>query len=102
MKTGEQELTLHESATYQIKVPGRLDETWLDWAGGMTVAVEGQGSGSRVTTFTGTIDQAALHGLLRQLYALGLPLISVRCIERSSEDAPESDQPQVQGESISE
>jgi hypothetical protein len=29
---------------------------------------------------TGTVDQAALHGLLRQLYSLGVPLISVNCL----------------------
>jgi hypothetical protein len=30
---------------------------------------------------TGTIDQAALQGLLRRLYSLGLPLISANCVE---------------------
>ena len=34
-----------------------------------------------VTILTGTVDQAALQGLLRKLYSLGLPLISVNCIE---------------------
>jgi hypothetical protein len=42
----------------------------------MTIAVESDGP--PVTTLTGTIaDQAALQGLLRWLYSLGLPLISV-------------------------
>jgi hypothetical protein len=34
-----------------------------------------------VTTLTGAVDQAALQGLLRRLYSLGLPLISVECVE---------------------
>jgi hypothetical protein len=35
-------------------------------------------------TLTATVDQAALHSLLRRLYALGMPLISVMCIECES------------------
>ena len=37
--------------------------------------------GLPVTFLTGTLDQAALLGLLRRLYSLGLPLISVICLE---------------------
>ena len=81
MKEVKQKLTLDRPATYQIKVPGRLDESWSDWAGRMTLAVESDGDGLPVTTLTGTVDQAALQGLLRRLYSLGLPLISVICIE---------------------
>ena len=77
-------LTLDQPATYQIKVPGHLDESWSDWAGGMTITVESEGDGLPVTTLTGTVDQAALQGLLRRLYALGLPLISVNCVECGS------------------
>ena len=45
------------------------------------MAVESEGEDPPVTILTGTVDQAALHGLLRRLYSLGLPLISVNCIE---------------------
>jgi hypothetical protein len=62
-------------------MPGHLDESWSDWAGGMTITVEIDGDGLPVTTLTGTLDQAALQGLLRRLYSLGLPLISVICVE---------------------
>ena len=74
-------LTLYRPATYQIKVPGELDESWSDWVAGMTIAVESEGEDPPVTTLTGTVDQAALHGVLRRLYSLGLPLISVNRIE---------------------
>jgi hypothetical protein len=43
----------------------------------MTIAIHSEEDGSPVTTLTCTVDQAALHGLLRRLYSLGLPLISV-------------------------
>jgi hypothetical protein len=49
--------------------------------GGMTITLESVGEGPPVTTPTGTLDQAALHSVLRRLYALGLPLISVVCVE---------------------
>jgi hypothetical protein len=80
MKEVKQKLTLDQPATYQIKVPGHLDERWSDWAEGMTITVEGGDDGPPVTTLTGTVDQAALQSLLRWLYSLGLPLISVNWV----------------------
>jgi len=77
----KRKLSLHEPVTYQLKVPGELDESWSEWNGKVTIAVERIDDGPPITTLTGTFDQAALHSLLRQLYSLGLPLISVICIE---------------------
>jgi hypothetical protein len=77
LKKDERKLTLDRPATYQIKVPGHLDQSWSEWAGGMTVVVESGDNDLPVTTLTGTFDQAALQGLLRRLYSLGVPLISV-------------------------
>jgi hypothetical protein len=81
LKVIKQKLTLDRPATYQIKVPGELDRSLSECAGGMTVKVGSEGDGLPVTTLTGTVDQAALQGLLRRLYSLGLPLISVICVE---------------------
>ncbi len=82
MKDIHQKLTLAQPATYQIKVPGQLDASWSEWAGGMALTVECEGDGPPVTTLTGTVaDQAALQSLLRRLYSLGLPLISVNWVE---------------------
>lgn len=81
MKTEKQKLTLDRPATYQIKVPGHLDENWSDWAGEMTVAVGSDENDLPITSLTGTFDQAALQGFLRRLYSLGLPLISVIFLE---------------------
>ena len=72
---------LDQPATYQIKVQGRLDERWSDWFGGMTIAVERAAEGPPITMLTGTVaDQAALQGILRALYTLGLPVCSVTCV----------------------
>ena len=69
--------TLHRPATYEIKVPGQLDKSWTEWIEGMTLAVESASEEPTLTTLTVTVDQAALQALLRRLYSLGLPLISV-------------------------
>jgi hypothetical protein len=81
MMSEKNKLTLDKPSTNQIKVPGHIDERWADWDGGMTITVESNGEGLPVTTLTGTFDQAALQGLLRRLYSLGLLLISVICVE---------------------
>jgi len=77
-------LALDQPATYQIVVPGELGPGWSDWIE-MAITVETEGEGPPVTTLTGTVaDQAALQGLLRRLYSLGLPLISLVCLEDPS------------------
>ena len=76
-------LTLDQPVTYEIKIPGALYEKRLDWNGGLEITVESEGIGSPITILTITADQAALHGLLRYLYSLGLPLISVIWVECS-------------------
>ena len=63
---------------YEIRLKGLLDRDWGDWFGGVTVTLEEDGA----TLLTcHIVDQAALHGLLRQIRDLGLPLISVNRIE---------------------
>jgi hypothetical protein len=81
MKSARQKPTLDRPAVYEIKVPGELDESWTDWDGKMTVTVEGEGEGPPITALTGVVDQAALHSLLRRLYSLGLPLVSVNRVD---------------------
>ena len=74
-------LTLDQPVKYQIQVPGHMDTSRLDWVGELVVGTGCDDSGSPITTLSGTFDQAALIGLLRRLYSLGLPLISVKCLE---------------------
>ena len=83
MKNVKHKLTLYQPAAYQIKVPGHLDKSWSEWDERMTITVDSEGAGPPVTILTGTIDQAALQGLLRRLYSLGLPLISVIWIQET-------------------
>ena len=81
MPNAGRKLSLDGPARYQIKVPGHLDRSWSDWAEGLTMRCENEADGSPYTTLTGCLDQAALQGLLRGLYSLGLPLVSVVCLD---------------------
>jgi hypothetical protein len=67
-----------DSTTVRIRVAGRLDASWSERTGGLDIAVrEGVGTGP-VTELTGEVaDQAALMGVLQQLYTLGLRLLTV-------------------------
>ncbi|MHC4446052.1 MAG: hypothetical protein ACYTA5_25950 [Planctomycetota bacterium] len=74
MKAAKQKLTLDRPATYQIKVPGHLDESWSDWFEGMTFTHQSDGT----TTLYGlVIDQAALHGILNCNKCCRKPTINV-------------------------
>jgi hypothetical protein len=62
---------------YQIKMQGKLDESWSGWFSGMAITLDGD-----TTTLTGAVaDQSALRGILTKLWDLNLDLISVNRVE---------------------
>jgi len=77
-----------EPAVYQIRVKGHLGAHWGAWFDGMTITQTVNGE----TLITGLVtDQAALHGLLRKVRDLGLPLLAVSCNESERADGLTAD-----------
>jgi hypothetical protein len=69
---------------YQIRIKGHLGREWTDWFGGLAITLEDNGE----TLLTGPlIDQAALHGLLRKVRDLGVPLLSVNRVKPGEAEA---------------
>jgi hypothetical protein len=69
---------------YQIRIKGHLGREWTDWFGGLTITLQDNGE----TQLTGAlVDQAALHGVLRKVRDVGMPLLSVIGITPSQPDA---------------
>ena len=71
---------------YQIRIKGHLGCQWSEWFEGLTITMEEDGN----TLLSGrVVDEAALHGLLKKVRDLGMPLLSV--------NRDESDQTEVAG-----
>ena len=67
-----------DSSRYEIRLGGHLESRWAAWFDGMTLTHADAGT----TFLTGpVVDQAALHGLLRKVRDLGLPLLAVTQID---------------------
>jgi hypothetical protein len=74
---------------YQIRIKGHLGHQWADWFEGVTITLEEDGD----TLLTGpVVDQAALHGLLRKVRDLGMPLLSVNRVEPGQADVADAEQ----------
>ena len=74
----------HETGLYEIRIKGHLDDRWAAWFGDLTITLEDNGE----ALLTGpVVDQAALHGLLRKVRDLGMPLLSVTRVRPGQVDA---------------
>ena len=73
-ETGRATEESNELGYYEIRLKGHLNNRWAEWFEGLTITQEENGE----TLLSGpVVDQAALHGLLRKVRDLGLPLVSV-------------------------
>ena len=68
----------NQQQCYEIRLKGHLDDRWADSFDGLTITLEEDGD----TLLTGpVVDQAALHGLLKKVRDLGMPLVSVNRVQ---------------------
>ena len=75
-----------DAGVYEIRLKGHLDDRWAAWFDGLTITREDNGT----TRITGPVaDQAALHGLLRKVRDLGLPLIAVTRVDPKPATGPD-------------
>ncbi len=75
----------YEPGIYEIRIKGHLDDKWAARFEGLTISLEDNGD----TLLTGpVIDQAALHGLLKKVRDLGMPLVSVSSLEHGPSTTP--------------
>ncbi len=74
--------------SYEIHLIGHMDERWVEWFEGLDIVREDTGK----TILTGpVVDQAALHGLLKKIRDLGLPLISVIPVDPATPNTLDTD-----------
>lgn len=82
---------------YEIRIAGHLSPQWMDWFEGLTVTLEDNGN----TLLSGPVaDQAALHGLLKKVRDLGMPLVSVNQVQFSKTRPYQSKQGELKMNSI--
>lgn len=75
-----------EPGRYEIRLKGHLDVRWAERFEGLRLSHQSDGT----TVLSGpVIDQAALHGLLRKVRDLGLPLLSVLEVELGQANRPD-------------
>ncbi len=67
-----------ESGLYEIRLKGHINNRWGSWLGEVTITLEDNGNTLLICP---VIDQAALHGLLKRVRDLGLPLLSVNFVD---------------------
>ena len=69
----------HEPGRYEIRLKGHLDQRWAERFAGLSCTHARDGT----TILAGpVVDQAALHGLLKKVRDLGMPLVSVKRVRR--------------------
>jgi len=72
---------------YEIRIKGHLDARWVKWFDGLTITLDENGN----TLLSGPVaDQAALHGILKKVRDVGLPLLSVNSVEPDTKEDRET------------
>ena len=72
-----------QRTVYQFRIKGHLGQQWMNWFKGLTITLEEDGN----TLLSGpVVDQSAMHGILKKIRDLGMPLLSVNAIGHNPKD----------------
>jgi len=78
----------NQKTIYQFRIKGYLGQQWINWFEGLTVTLEEDGN----TILSGiVVDQSALHGILKKIRDIGMPLLSVNSVGTDSSARTNSD-----------
>lgn len=88
MNRANQELA--DSSGYEIRIEGHLDDRWVQWFDGLDLVHESDGT---TVIRCPAMDQAALHGFLRRVRDVGLPLVSIGRVAHGEVSGPLTQQP---------
>ena len=85
--TFNSEMNPDQPMIYQIRIKGHLGRHWTDWFEGLAITLDDNGE----TLLTGAVvDQAALHGVLKKVRDLAMPLVSVIRVKPDPADASDT------------
>jgi hypothetical protein len=74
---------------YTLKIKGHLGQQWMNWFDGLAVTLEEDGN----TLLSGHVsDQSALHGILKKIRDLGMPLLSVNSTDSNQTFTADTDE----------
>lgn len=78
-----------QRTVYQFRIKGHLGQQWMNWFEGLTITLEEDGN----TLLSGpVVDQSAMHGILKKIRDLGMPLLSVNSVGPDSQDISDNKQ----------
>ncbi len=85
---------LDQRIVYQFRIKGHLGQQWMNWFEGLTITLEEDGN----TLLSGpVVDQSAMHGILKKIRDLGMPLLSVNAIGHNPKDVSDVQDQQAGG-----
>ena len=90
MEQTQQRINMFEPAVFCIRISGKLGESWSEYFGAQSISVEEDEAGRYTTMLISEpVDQAALVGMINLLNGLGVPVVSVECLQTPVPNEPQ-------------
>ena len=90
MNQRRQRFNMFDPAVFSFRINGKLTESWLEYFGAQSLSVEVDEAGlSSTKLISEPVDQAALVGMINLLNGLGVPVVSVECLQTPVPNEPQ-------------